>query len=157
VCTFIEGGSYEGSISGQASVRGLINYPSWVSSAEVRAEFERAIHLHAQLDDWLREHPPIVKVGSVYDWPSFAGPHDTPGPAALGRAYERALGQPIIFTGAKFVGDAAFLQRECSIPSVYFGPGDCSLGVHGPNEHVPLQQVLDCAKVLAAMIAGWCA
>ncbi len=30
------------------------------------------------------------------------------------------------------------------------------MGVHGPNEFVPLQQVIDCAKVLAAMIVDWC-
>jgi acetylornithine deacetylase/succinyl-diaminopimelate desuccinylase-like protein len=30
------------------------------------------------------------------------------------------------------------------------------MGVHGPNAFVPLQQVLDCAKVLAAMIVNWC-
>ncbi len=156
VSTFVEGGTYEGSVAGWGKVRGLINYPSWINGAEVKAEFERVIHLHAQLDDWLRERPPVVKVGMVYDWPPFAGPHDAPGPQTLARAYERALGQPILFTGAKFVGDATFLQRECNIPVVYFGPGDCSMGVHGPNEYVPLQQVLDCAKVLAAMIVEWC-
>lgn len=156
VPTFIEGGTYEGSVSGQASVRGLINYPSWISSADITAEFERAIYHHAQLDDWLREHPPVVKVGAVYNWPSFATPYDAPGPQALALAYEGALGKPLIFTGSKFVGDAAFLQHECDVPAVYFGPGDCSMGVHGPNEYVPLSQVLDCARVLAAMLVEWC-
>jgi acetylornithine deacetylase len=154
--THIEGGTYEGSVPGQAAVKGLIAYPSWVPGAEVKEEFERAIHYFAQLDDWLREHPPMVKVGTVYDWPPHAGPPEAPGPTALAAAYARALGQPAIFSGAKFVGDAAFLQRDCGIPVVYFGPGDCSMGVHGPNEFVPLQQVLACAKVLAAMIADWC-
>lgn len=154
--TFVEGGTYEGSLPGWARVRGLINYPSWINSAEIKAEFERAIHLHAQMDDWLREHPPVVKVGTVYDWPPHYGPHDAPGPTALAQAYERALGKPIVFSGAKFVGDAAFLQHQCGVPAVYFGPGDCSMGVHGPNEFVPLQHVLDCAKVLAAMILEWC-
>ena len=156
VTTFVDGGTYDGSVPGWARLRGLINYPSWVNSEAVKVEFEDALRHHAQLDDWLREHPPAVKVGSVYNWPSFAGEHTAEGPAALGQAYEQVLGQPAIFTGAKFVGDAAFLQRDCGVPALYFGPGDCSMGVHGPNEYVPLAQVLECAQVLAAMIVDWC-
>jgi acetylornithine deacetylase len=98
----------------------------------------------------------VVQVGTVYDWPPFAGDHDAPGPTALAQAYAQVIGQPAIFSGAKFVADAAFLRHECDVPAVYFGPGDCSLGVHGPNEFVPLPQVLDCAKVLAAFIVDWC-
>jgi acetylornithine deacetylase len=156
VSTFIEGGTYEGSVPGWARVRGLINYPSWIDGDKVQGEFEGALRHHAQLDDWLREHPPLVKVGTVYDWPPFAGDHEAPGPMTLGQAYTRTTGKPAIFSGAKFVADAAFLRREFKIPAVYFGPGDCSMGVHGPNEFVPLQQVMDCAKVLAATIVDWC-
>jgi acetylornithine deacetylase len=155
--TFIEGGTYEGSLPGYARVQGIISYPSWVSGGEVRAEFERAIRLHSQLDDWLRDHPPAVRVGAVYDWPPHVTAHDSPGPQALAGAYAQATGQPAVFSGAKFVGDASFLQRDCGIPAVYFGPGDCSMGVHGPDEYVPLDQVITCARALAGMIAAWCA
>ncbi len=156
VSTFVEGGTYEGSVPGWAKIRGLINYPSWIDPTDIRAEFEQALYHHSQLDDWLRQHPPLVKVGTVYDWPSFAGPHDAPGPTVLGQAYSQVMGKSAVYTGSKFVGDATFLQRDCGVPVVYFGPGDCSMGVHGPNEFVPLQQVLDCAKVLAAMVVNWC-
>ena len=156
VATSVEGGTYEGSVAGWAKIKGLINYPSWVDAAEIRAEFERALYHHAQLDDWLREHPPKLKLAPVYDWPSFATDHEALGPSSLGQAFTRATGKQAVFSGAKFVGDAAFLVRDCNIPAVYFGPGDCSMGVHGPNEFVPLEQVTDCAKTLAVMIADWC-
>lgn len=155
--TFVEAGTYEGSVPGSARVEGNISYPSWVPGEEVRSEFERLIHLHAQMDDWLREHPPVVTVGSRYDWPAHTCPAGDPGPTALAEAYAGVTGQTAIISGAKFVGDAAFLQRECGIPTVYFGPGDCSMGVHGPDEFVPLDQVLTCAKVLASLIIDWCA
>ncbi len=156
VSTFAEAGTYEGSVPGWARIRGLINYPSWLEASEIKAEFERALHHHAQLDDWLRAHPPVVRVGGVYDWPSLSGAHDAPGPQALARAAGQVLERPAVFSGAKFVGDATFLQRDYGIPVVYFGPGDCSMGVHGPNEYVPLEQVLVCAQVLAAFVADWC-
>lgn len=154
--TFIQGGTYEGSLAGYAKVEGFISYPSWLSGAEIKAEFEQSIHHHAQLDDWLAEHPPIVTVAGVYDWPPHATDADTPGPQTLVGAYRQVTGRPAVFSGAKFVGDAAFLQRDGAIPAVYFGPGDCSMGVHGPDEYGPLHQVLECAKILAAMIVEWC-
>ncbi len=30
------------------------------------------------------------------------------------------------------------------------------MGVHGNNEYVPLDQVIDCCKVYAEMILRWC-
>lgn len=154
--TFVEAGTYEGSVPGYARVEGNISYPSWVAGEEVRSEFERLLGLHAQMDDWLREHPPVVTVGSRYDWPAHACPVDDPGCQALAGAYAGVVEREAVYSGAKFVGDAAFLQQECGIPTVYFGPGDCSMGVHGPDEHVPLDQVHRCAKVLAALMIDWC-
>jgi acetylornithine deacetylase len=153
--TFVRAGTYVGSLPGVAKIKGNISYPSWVDSAEVKAEFERQIDLHAQLDDWLRDHPPVVKVGDVYDWPPHVCPEDEPGVATLAQAVSAVAGRPAIFSGSKFVGDAAFLQRDCGINTVYFGPGDCSMGVHGPDEFVPLEQVFSCAKALAAFMIDW--
>ena len=152
--TFVNAGTYVGSVPGYARIDGNISYPSWLEAATIKAEFERVIHLHAQLDDWLRDHPPVVTVGAVYDWPPHVCPL-TPALDVLANAVERTGTKPV-FSGTKFVADAAFLQRECGIPAVYFGPGDCSMGVHGPNEYVPLDQVIDCAKALATFILDWC-
>lgn len=154
--TFVKAGTYVGSLPGVAKIKGNISYPSWVDSAEVKAEFERQIDLQAQLDDWLRDHPPVVKVGDVYDWPPHVCPEDEPGVATLAQAVSAVSNRPAILSGSKFVGDAAFLQRDCEIPAVYFGPGDCSMGVHGPDEYVPLEQVITCAKALAAFMIDWC-
>lgn len=153
--TFVNAGTYVGSVPGYARIDGNISYPSWLDAATVKAEFEQVIHLHAQLDDWLREHPPQVTVGAVYDWPPHICP-ETPALERLAGAVEGVVGKTAVFSGTKYVADAAFLQRECNIPAVYFGPGDCSMGVHGPNEYVPLDQVYDCAKALAAFIVDWC-
>ena len=155
--TFVEAGTYEGSVPGYARVEGNISYPSWVPAEEVRSEFERLLRLHAEMDDWLRERPPVVTIGSRYDWPAHTCAAGDPGPQTLAAAYARITEQDALFSGAKFVGDAAFLQREFGIPAVYFGPGDCSMGVHGPDEYVPLDQVLACARVLAHLMIDWCA
>lgn len=152
--TFVTAGTYVGSVAGYARIDGNISYPSWLTAEAIKAEFLCVIHLHAQLDDWLREHPPTVTVGAVYDWPPHICEATEP-MERLAAAVEK-IGRIPTFTGSKFVGDAAFLQRECNVPTVYFGPGDCSMGVHGPNEFVPLDQVVDCAKAIATFILDWC-
>ena len=36
------------------------------------------------------------------------------------------------------------------------GPGDLGAGVHGPNEYVPIDEVIACAKVYAITALNWC-
>jgi len=36
------------------------------------------------------------------------------------------------------------------------GPGDLTMGAHGANEFVPVEQVIKCAKTYASMILRWC-
>jgi acetylornithine deacetylase/succinyl-diaminopimelate desuccinylase-like protein len=111
--TFVQAGTYVGSVPGYARIDGNISYPSWLDADTVRAEFEQVIQLHAQLNDWLRENPPKVTIGQVYDWPPHVCP-DTPALDMLARAVEQ-VGHKPIFSGTKFVADAAFLQRECDM------------------------------------------
>ena len=36
------------------------------------------------------------------------------------------------------------------------GPGGLELGVHGPNEYLPIDELIRCAKVYALTIMNWC-
>jgi hypothetical protein len=45
--------------------------------------------------------------------------------------------------------------RAAGTWAVHFGPGDCSLGGHGLDEHGPLARLVDCAPVPAARIEEW--
>jgi acetylornithine deacetylase len=51
--------------------------------------------------------------------------------------------------------DLPFLQKYGGMPSLVFGPGNCALA-HGSNEHVPIQEVVDAAKVVAIAVLRWC-
>lgn len=54
-----------------------------------------------------------------------------------------------------FVGDVNYLF-ERGIPGINWGPGDLTMGVHGTNEYVPVDQVLNAAKVYTMTAINWC-
>lgn len=154
--TFVEGGSHEGMLPGHVRLDGIISYPGWVQTSLLKAEFAERLRSFCQLDDWLSTHPADVCLGLRYDWPPHWLNPAAPGPQALGHSLQHVLGRSPVFSTGKFVGDAAFLQRDCGIDAVYFGPGTPSMGAHGPDEHIPLDEVIQAAKVFASFIIAWC-
>lgn len=50
--------------------------------------------------------------------------------------------------------DLYLLQRDFHVPSVHYGPGGAN--AHAADEHVVIQDIIDCAKVFAYFILDWC-
>lgn len=153
--SFIEGGTYIASVPGIARLRAQCYYPAWVEFEEVKKLIEDAINYYSKTDLWLRENPPKIKFAEIFHWPSYQTDINHPGCQILAEAWEKATGRKAIFSGFKAVDDMAFIQR-LGIPGVSFGPGDLSMGVHGPDEHVPIEHIIDCCKTLALFIIMWC-
>jgi len=47
------------------------------------------------------------------------------------------------------------LVNQAGIPSVIFGPGSIAQA-HKPDEHIVVDEYLDCIGHLIAFIASWC-
>lgn len=79
-----------------------IEYCIWYHPDEdpdqVKHEFETYVHHVAQLDEWLRDHPP--KLGWKVNWPAFTVEQDHPMCQALQVAHQQAA------TGTRFEGPA---------------------------------------------------
>lgn len=86
-----------------------------------------------------------------------AQPLETPRDAAivqtLARAAGSVLGHEAPFGTQSFWTDAALLS-EAGIPSVLFGPGGA--GLHSAVEYVRLDDVVHCARTLAACARDFC-
>jgi acetylornithine deacetylase len=65
----------------------------------------------------------------------------------------RAQGRSAAVGGMSFWTDAAILGGA-GIPSVLFGPGGA--GLHGPDEHVRLDEVVACRDALVALAHAFC-
>jgi acetylornithine deacetylase len=82
-------------------------------------------------------------------------PVDHPGVKNLSAAYNQVLKREAIISGLKAVADSTFLS-QAGIPTVLFGPGSIGSGVHGPDECVPVEQVIECTKIFAYLAMDWC-
>ena len=152
--SFIEGGTYLGSIPGYCKITYCVWYPDWLTDEEVWQEFKEHVDALASTDDWLRENPPKFNVPVLQRWkPMKAVSVDHPGVKILSKSYGEISGKEVIISGVKAVTDATFLSQE-GIPTVVFGPG--GLGVHGPDERASIDQIIQCAKVYAIMAMDWC-
>lgn len=89
----------------------------------------------------------------LFDRPAYEIPVDHPLVESLG-AVLRDRGRWLEPAGMSFWTDAAILGGA-GIPSVVFGPGGA--GLHGPEEHARIDDVLACRDVFRELIAAWCA
>ena len=120
---------------------------------DARAALERAVDQASAADPWLRDHPV-----SVQWWGGQFGPGRLPPGAPLVAAVERAHAsvggeRPEVYSVP--YGSDLRLMVGVGVPTVHYGPGDGGLA-HGPDESVPLSQVLTCARALAALALEHC-
>ena len=102
-------------------------------------------------DPFLRDHPPVVElVGGRFSSARVAADH--PLPVSLGRCRRggRWGGGPH-FIGEPYGADMRLLVNEGRTPTVIFGPGHINRA-HVADEAIPLDDVVACARVLAAWV-----
>ena len=145
-----------GYISDHASIGYLIWYPPGDSAAQIREEIEAQVRRAAEMDPWLRQHPPAVHWDS--NWPVAETDPSHPLVRTLVSSRTAVLGAmphglPDT-AGFNACCDTAFIQQK-GIPSVIFGPGDLRCA-HSIDEFVHLTEVVDAARILARGAASWC-
>ena len=120
---------------------------------EVREEFEAFVSAFARTDPWLRDHPPTLQWHlSNIDFPPFSTSPDHALIQAV-RDTHQQLGIETVLTGKRAVTDAAFYAGAGMAPIVL---GPAGAGLHGDNEYVELDSVIETAKVFAGVILRWC-
>jgi acetylornithine deacetylase len=115
--------------------------------AEAEDELRAVVAAACAQDEWLREHPVEVQVTGGR-FASAAVPSDHPLPWALGEAARDVNGRLPPFVGMPYGSDARLLIDHGATPTVLYGPGDPEVA-HAVDEHVPLEDVARCARVLA--------
>ena len=149
----IESGDYIIAIPGFARIRGGLYHPHWVKGKDVIKEMQGVINAVAKYDDWLKENPPTLKV--EYYWGPSEISKDHKGVKFLHNSLENILKEEPIYSGFTGATDSTWLYQK-NIPTVVFGPGSLSYNAHGPNEFLPIDQLILASKVYASTIIKWC-
>ena len=133
----------------------MLFYPS-LTAAEVIEDVRAAIDRVTEGDAWLREHPPVLEIpyGHPHKEPVNM-PFDHPGVLAIESAVETVTGQKPPKQTSPFVCDANYWY-PIGQPSLVFGCGDPSWGIHGTNEYLPIADLIQATKLFAAVTLEWC-
>lgn len=152
----IEGGVYLGSVPPFVKLLYCVWYPDqMVKKEELFEEIRRGVEALASTDAFLRENPPRLSIPVVQDWGGFQVPVEHPGVQALVKSVEDATEKPAVISAFKAVCDGYYLN-EAGTPAIVCGPGAVGYGVHGSNEFVVLDDIIDATKIYASMILNWC-
>jgi acetylornithine deacetylase/succinyl-diaminopimelate desuccinylase-like protein len=138
----------------------LLFYPD-LTSDEVIAEIRATVDRVTEADYWLREHPPVLDLpldsDSAAPWVKepVNMPFDHPGVLTISAALQSVSGREPVVETAPFVCDANF-WFPLGQPSLIFGIGDPSWGIHGTNEFLPVADLLEGTRLFAAIMMAWC-
>ncbi len=149
------------SVPDSAEATGSLLFNPDLTADEVMAEIRATIDRVTEADYWLREHPPVLDLpldsSSSAPWvkePVNLSP-DHPSVSAIQTAMQAVTGETPDVTISPFVCDANFWFPQGQ-PSLVFGVGDPSWGIHGANEHLPVADLIKATKVFAATTMEWC-
>jgi acetylornithine deacetylase len=120
------------------------------TAADAEAELRAVVAEACAADDFLRDHPATVEItGGRFG--SARVPSDHPLPVGLADIVESVTGRRPALLGEPYGADMQMFVNVGETPCVIFGPGNVKVA-HSADEHVPITQVEDCARVLAAWL-----
>ncbi|MES2209191.1 MAG: ArgE/DapE family deacylase [Chloroflexota bacterium] len=147
----VRGGEWASTVMDQVVADGRYGVALGESWRDAEVRLRACIATAAASDPFLREHPPTVElVGGRFS--SARVPADHPLPVSLAAAAEATLGRAPAFLGEPYGADMRLLVNEGRTPTVIFGPGHVAKA-HSADESVPVDDVVACARVLAAWVA----
>ncbi len=152
----IRGGEFISSLPEECEAVVSVLFPPQFTVGEILEEIEDVVHRAAMNDLWLREHSPIIEAPYMVPGKQAVDHHeDLEGYGTLCKAFSSALDREATVAYASFTSDANFLDEQGQ-PCIMFGPGDLSMGPHGSDEYVPVEDLVAACHVYAHMMIDWC-
>jgi acetylornithine deacetylase len=146
----VAGGDWASTVLDRVTADGRYGVRLGQSPADAEAELRAAVAEACAADDFLRDHPATVEItGGRFG--SARVPSDHPLPAGLADVVAAETGRRPALLGEPYGADMQLFVNVGGTPCVIFGPGDVR-DAHSADEHVPLEEVETCARVLAAWV-----
>jgi acetylornithine deacetylase len=146
----VSGGEWASTVLDRVVADGRYGVRLGQSEADAEAELRACIEAASAADDFMRDHPATVEItGGKFG--SVRVPSDHPLPVGLAATVEEVTGRRPALLGEPYGADMRLFVNVGDTPCVIFGPGNVKVA-HSADEHVPLDQVEDCASVLTAWV-----
>jgi acetylornithine deacetylase len=145
----ISGGDWPSTVPAWAEIMCRIGWPPGESIREIESQILDRLKEVSRRDPWLRENPPEYCTIGWRAEPSMVGTSD-PFVSKLSDLAFKVTGRRPRFCGGTAGLDTRFFINDFNIPSVGYGP--IAHNIHGINEFVELDSVIQVAKVIALAI-----
>jgi acetylornithine deacetylase len=145
-------GDWPSNVAGWAAMECRISFVPGETEGSVKKEVEDLIFDAASQDRWLKDHPPQVEWFGWHANPWMQNPEDPFIKLMLKNGGE-ILGNEPPLVGKPAGVDTRFCS-EFNVSACAFGPQGGE--IHGINEYVDLESVVQTAKVIALMALDWC-
>jgi acetylornithine deacetylase len=146
----VHGGDWASTVLDRVDADGRYGVRLGQTEAEAEAELRACIAAACAGDDFLRDHPATVEIAGGR-FGSARVPSDHPLPVGLADAAESVTGRRPTLLGEPYGADMRLFVNVADTPCVIFGPGDVKVA-HSADEHVPLDEVETCARVLVTWL-----
>jgi len=149
----IEGGDWASTVPSRVTVDLRVGFFPGADLADIRAALERTVA------EALAADPQLAGVRAGLEWHGFqaeGAEMDAAHPmmTLLAGIHERVAGAPPAHLASTATTDARFFQLYGDIPATCYGPE--ADAIHGIDESVSLDSMMQVATVLALFMAEWC-
>jgi acetylornithine deacetylase len=145
-------GDWISTVAGWAELECRLSYLPGEDAAEVKDQVRQAVNEVSRNDSWLAQHPPeLTWIGRWAD--AWEQNPDDPFVTAFQNTTDKVLASQAEIIGATWGMDTRHAMYF-NMPAISFGPD--GENIHGINECVDLDSVIDCTKILALFIVEWC-
>ena len=146
----VEGGEWASTVLDGVVAYGRYGVRLGQTPTEAETDLRLAIDDACEADPFLRDHPATVEItGGRFGSARVASDHSLP--TGLASVVERVSGRRPKLLGEPYGADMQMFVNHGSTPCVIFGPGDVRVA-HSADEHVPIDEVETCARVLAEWV-----
>lgn len=146
----VSGGDWASTVMDRVVAEGRYGVKLGQTWRDAERDLRRCIERACAADAFLAEHPTKVELtGGRFSSARIASDH--PLVVGLAAAAESVTGRRPARLGEPYGADMRLLVNEGRTPTVIFGPGDVAVA-HAADEFVPVDEVIDCARVLGAWV-----
>jgi len=150
----VRGGDWASTVPDGLVAEGRLGVALGEPVEAARAELERAVAKAGDADPWLRDNPVRVEWwGGVFA--SGRLPEGSDLLPRMSAAHAQVSDRSQRMWAAPYGSDLRLLTNLAGVPTLHYGPGDVALA-HGPNESVPLDDLLVCTRALALLALDLC-